>query len=128
MTGQAKADEWTWTQLDLLARQHFGGRARALAEIVRRAAFRHEQAWRTSAQGVYRPTESMYALAMRWGLEKRGPVCPSCGGTLEVPDRAAPPGDVDPSVTLRLRVPPREGGLNVPQNLALCHAGCPASP
>ena len=123
-----RAKQWTRAQVALLARRHFGGRARPLEEIVRHASRRHESLWRSTAGGVYRPTESMYALAMRWGLEGRGAVCAVCRGRLEVPEQLPPSGPVGPTLTLSSRVPAREGGLNVPQNLVLCHAGCRTAP
>lgn len=124
MPERSKADVWTQAILDRIAREHFPSRARSLGEIVRQLAQRHETAWRSSSAGVFRPTTAMYALGLLWQLEELGPTCAFCNGTVEVPRQSAPSGPSGPSLALRLRTPADRGGLNIPQNLALCHARC----
>ena len=124
MPKSSKAERWTRTTLAGIAKQHFPSHERPLGEIVRRLADRHENAWLSSSEGVFRPTRAMYALALRWELEKVGPTCVFCKGKVEVPSRPAPSRPAGPTLALGFRVPPHEGGLNVPQNLAICHAGC----
>ncbi len=119
-----KQDAWTGDTLKRLAEQHFPERGRELESLVRGMARRHETAWRTSSEGVFRPTPAMYALALSWELEKLGPTCTFCQGKIEIPERGGPGHPSGPTLALGPRVAARAGGLNVPQNLALCHADC----
>lgn len=119
-----KPEEWTRSQLKGVATTHFPGRARHLERIVKEPAARHEMDWRLRATGVYRPTPSMYALALRWELGKRGPTCSVCQGAIELPTGKGVPAPGARSLYLAPRVAAAQGGRNVPQNLALGHAGC----
>ena len=122
------AEKWTRTHLGELARRHFAGRADSLEKVVRDIASRHEAAWRSDSAGRFRPTPSMYALALGWELDKVGPNCLFCQGKVELPARPGRAGPSGPSLALGVRVRPRDGGLNVPQNLVLGHADCVATP
>lgn len=124
MPGKSDADTWVRTTVAELARQHFPARARPLESLVRRHAERHETVWRSSSQGVFRPTPAMYALALRWELERRGPSCAVCNGRVELPTQRAPSDPSSPTLALGVRAAAGSGTLNVPQNLSLCHTGC----
>lgn len=124
MPGKSVADAWVRTTIAELARQHFPDRGRPLESMIRRLAERHETVWRSSSQGVFRPTPAMYALALRWELERRGPSCAVCKSSVELPTGRAPSGAFSPTLALGVRAAAGLGSLNVPQNLALCHTGC----
>lgn len=115
---------WTRAHVARIARQYFPGRSSALLDLTLELAKRHETAWRTSSTGVFRPTPSMYALALGWELDRLGPRCVFCKGKVEVPRRLPPTGPSGPTLALGLRVPPEQGGFNVPQNLSIGHASC----
>ncbi len=123
-----EVDPWTEATLKRLASRHFPERGRALASLIGGMARRHETAWRASSEGVYRPTPAMYALALSWQLEKLGPTCAFCHGKVELPERGGPAPPSGPTLAMAPRVATSAGGLNVPQNLALCHAECVPSP
>jgi hypothetical protein len=124
MSESSGADRWLKVTMSRIAQDHFPGRAGPLGEIVRQLAERHETAWRSSSEGVFRPTRAMYALALRWELDRAGPECAYCKGRVEVPTDPPRSRLSGPMLALGPRVLPRDGGLNVPQNLALCHADC----
>ncbi len=124
MTRTTPSDAWTHATLARLAQEHFPGRSNALEELVRQLARRHETSWRTNSAGVFRPTPAMYALALRWQIEKLGPTCLFCKGEVELPTRPDPTGPSGPTLALGLSLDPERGGLNVPQNLVLGHADC----
>ncbi len=124
MPESSKMDRWTKVTLSQVARDHFPGREGSLDTIVRQLAERHETVWRSSSEGVFRPTRAMYALALRWELDKVGPQCAFCKGRVEVPTEPSRSRPTGPMLALGPRVLPGDGGLNVPQNLALCHADC----
>lgn len=119
-----RMDDWVRDTLKGLAKEYFPGRAAQLERTMRRLAEDHERAWKAQPVGSYRPTASMYAVALRWELDKLGPACSICKGVLVVPTRSAPRSPEGPHLTLVPRVNPTAGGLNVPQNLALCHEEC----
>jgi hypothetical protein len=122
-----RTDDWVRDTLKALAKEYFPGRAAQLEGTVRRLAADHERVWKSRPAGSYRPTASMYAVALRWELDKLGPMCSICQGNLVVPTRSAPRSSKGPHLTLVPRVNPASGGLNVPQNLTLCHEGCAAA-
>jgi hypothetical protein len=124
-TAGNRIDDWVRDRLKELAKEYFPGRAAQLEGTVRRLAEHHERAWKSQPAGSYRPTAAMYALALRWELDKLGPKCSVCKGEVDLPPRRpSPPFPTGPHLSLAPRLHPSEGGLNVPQNLALCHAGC----
>lgn len=117
------ATEWSRRHIQTLARRHFkrgGGALEALLTTLQRA---HEARWRSSGAGRYRPTLSMYAVALGWELGRRGPRCGVCEGALEVPEPARR-GAAPRAMTLVPRTSETSGGLNVPQNLVVGHCGC----
>ncbi len=69
---------WAEVEVARLAEMHFAGRTLPLQRIVVNLARRHESVWRELEQGVFRPTPSMYAVALRWELGKRGATCGIC--------------------------------------------------
>lgn len=123
-TSGNRMDDWVKETLKGLAKEYFPGRASQLERTLRRLAEDHERAWKSRPVGSYRPTASMYAVALRWELDKLGPTCSICKGELVVPTRIAPRSPEGLHLTLAARVNPASGGLNVPQNLALFHEGC----
>lgn len=127
MPNQRPPNDWTHHEVSRLARQHFPTRASVLERIVRDLAHKHEAAWRVSSEGTFRPTPAMYALALRWIVDRTGPTCAQCGDRITVPHHDPMAGRPTSSLTLSLRIPADRGGLNVPQNLAMCHAGCTTS-
>ena len=119
------AETWTSARMKEIAREHFAGQVAELENVIHRLVERHEEVWRSQQAGAYRPTAAMYALALRWELDKLGPKCSVCQGEGDLPPRRpTPPSPTGPHLSLAPRLHPSEGGLNVPQNLALCHAGC----
>lgn len=122
-----RIEAWVRRTLKALATEYFPGRTAQLEGIVRGLAARHEAIWRSQRAGSYRPTESMYALALRWELDHRGPICSVCKAELDASRRFAPGPTTGPHLSLTFRRDPSAGGLNVPQNLALCHEGCAPS-
>lgn len=118
------ADDWTQRKLQALATKYFPGRHRELEGVVRGLMGRHEEEWRTQPPGTYRPTGPMYALALEWELERQGATCSVCRGKVALPTPPSPPSAVGSGFMLALRKRAADGGLNVPQNLALCHADC----
>lgn len=121
---QSHAERWTKAQLSGVAQVHFPGGEGALERALREFAEHHEAIWRATAAGAFRPTTPMYALALRWQLAERGPTCPYCHARIEVPVGPSHPIRPEAAIALGPRVHPRQGGLNVPQNLVLGHAGC----
>ncbi|MGI0156499.1 MAG: hypothetical protein ACREDE_10280, partial [Thermoplasmata archaeon] len=67
---------------------------------------------------------SMYAVALGWELEKRGPNCSVCHRTVQLPAGSPPSAPTDISLAMGPRLSIRNGGLNAPQNLLLGHLGC----
>jgi hypothetical protein len=119
------AKTWAIARMNEIAAKHFAARVPELEYVVGRLVKRHEEVWRSQPVGAYRPTIAMYALALRWELDKRGPKCSVCDRAVDLPPRGpTPPSPAGPHLSLAPRLHPFEGGLNVPQNLALCHAGC----
>lgn len=125
---RSPADAWAREKLRAVAREYFPGRAAELEREVRRLVERHERVWRSQPPEAYRPTASMYALALQWELEKLGPRCSVCQGEVALPTRPTPPSPTRSRLSLAPRKRTVEGGLNVPQNLALCHADCMPGP
>lgn len=124
MLSSPSVEKWSRSKIAQLAEQYFPGREELLWEIVRGGAERDEVAWRLSAQGTYRPTISMYALALGWQLERGGPTCAICSRPLEPP---AARGSMDaevPRLSLGPVILPDHGGRNVPQNMIFGHADC----
>ncbi len=124
MSEGGPADAWTRAKVAGLAQEYFPGRTDALLELVRGTAQQHEREWRSGVAGVFRPTAAMYALALGWHLDTLGPACVFCEGDVDLPRRPVSSEMARGEPALRLRVPAHAGGLNVPQNLVLCHAGC----
>ncbi len=124
MPERSTVDNWTHATITQLARKYFPGRSKPLEAIVYRLAERNETSWRSTFQGVFRPTPSMYALALRWQLDRLGLSCFVCNGKVQVPRTPAPSLSAGPTLSLGFRIPPADGGLNVPQNLALAHVEC----
>ncbi len=120
----AKAATWTRTQLDSIARQYFPGSGPALESAVRTLVGRHEADWRATARGGFRPTASMYALALSWRLREVGPTCAFCKERITLPHGPSSPAPGQETLALVPRVSAERGGLNVPQNLLLGHRGC----
>jgi len=118
------ADEWTRERLNALAKTHFRSQHEVLESVIRRLVERHEEVWRAQPPGSYRPTAPMYALALQWELDKLGPRCSVCEGEVALPTGPSSRAPQGSCLSLALRLPLVAGGLNVPQNLALCHAGC----
>lgn len=118
------AEEWTRERLNALAKTHFRSQHEMLESVIRRLVERHEEVWRAQPPGSYRPTASMYALALQWELDKLGPRCSVCKGEVALPTGPASRASQGSYLSLAPRSSPASGGLNVPQNLALCHAGC----
>ena len=124
MPSSPSVERWTRSQIAQLAEQYFPGREELLWEIVRRVAERDEALWRRSTQGTYRPTISMYALALGWQLKRGGARCAICKRPLGPPlSRRSASAEV-PALSLGPLVPPDQGGRNVPQNVILGHADC----
>ncbi len=119
-----KAAAWTRAQLDSIARQYFPGSGAALESAVRTLANRHEADWRATARGGFRPTASMYALALSWRLKEVGPTCAFCKERIVLPRSPSPPAPGQETLALVPGVPVERGGLNVPQNLLLGHRSC----
>ncbi len=117
-------DDWTRATIAHLARKYFPGRSKPLGAIVYRLAERNETRWRSTSEGVFRPTPSMYALALRWQLDRFGLSCLVCHGKVQVPRTPAPSHSAGPTLSLGFRIRPADGGLNVPQNLVLSHVEC----
>lgn len=124
MSERPASDQWVTRTATRLAHQHFPGRASALESLVREAAKNHETIWRSSAQGVFRPTPSMYAPGLRWQFDKLGPVCALCHGKVVISERLPPSGPTRNQLVIRPRGSGPGGGLNVPQNLVAAHARC----
>jgi transcriptional regulator with GAF, ATPase, and Fis domain len=118
------AGVWAREQLRAMAKEYFPGRARELEGIIRRLVGRHEKVWKSSPPGAYRPTSAMYALALQWELKRLGPNCSVCQKEVAVPARPTARFPTETHLSLAPRLRAVEGGLNVPQNLVLCHAGC----
>lgn len=119
-----KSEDWVRRELERLAATHFGGRAEPLEAAVLELAFHHEWIWRRRGATNFRPTASMYALALSWELDQRGPACAFCREEVGLGSGTIPARATGRSLALGPRVPPTKGGLNVPQNLALSHANC----
>lgn len=124
MARPSPAERWTNAALARVAEKHFPGQQGSLRVIVQQLAEGHHTAWASTSLGVYRPTPAMFTLALLWEVERIGPNCVFCEGRVEVPSQPSDSGPSGPTLTLGFRVPPGRGGLNVPQNLTLCHAGC----
>ena len=116
--------EWVRKEVARLASLYFPGREDPLEKALTEMARRHEKQWRASAAGVFRPTPSMYLVALQWELKRHGPTCAVCRGDIAIPKAPEPPRPEALTMSMSPRVHPREGGLNVPQNLQLGHAGC----
>lgn len=114
---------WARREARELADQHFAGRGETVERLILELAEHHEWIWRRRGRPNLRPTPAMYALALRWELQNRGPVCAFCTRPVELPHRAAGTACEGP-LAVGPRVPPTRGGLNVPQNLALGHEAC----
>jgi hypothetical protein len=121
---ESPSEIWTREKLKTIARDHFGGRNAALENLVRGLVERHRKIWKSQATGSYRPTASMYALALQWQVDALGPKCAVCDGKIVLPETPAEHFATGSQLTLAPRVLPSNGGLNVPQNLVLCHSGC----
>jgi hypothetical protein len=122
------ADAWTREKLRAVAKEYFPGRAVELDGIIRRLVERHEKAWRSQPPGAYRPTAPMYALALQWELGRLGAKCSVCQGEVALLARPTSRSPVGSRLSLAPRRRAVEGGLNVPQNLVLCHADCLPGP
>ncbi|MGI0131358.1 MAG: hypothetical protein ACREDE_02105 [Thermoplasmata archaeon] len=116
--------DWTRAQVTAIAEKHLPGHALTLEEVVHRLASQHEATWKGTSAGVFRPTPSMYALALGWELDKLDPKCALCQGAVQLQMGSAAAAGSTLSIALGPRVPPNAGGLNVPQNLALVHVEC----
>ncbi len=114
-------DDWARVRVAQLADRYCSGDTSFIQNEIQRLVGRHEVLWKATSAGVFRPTSSMYALALEWELGKRGPTCAICNERIDLtPGQSSGPG----SPTLFPRTPLQSGGLNVPQNLALGHQGC----
>ncbi len=115
---------WARKEARELAQQHFAGKADTVERLIVELAEHHEWIWRRRGRPNLRPTSSMYALALRWELQKRGAVCAFCTKPIELPAKAPSGTACRGPLAMGPRVPPTRGGLNVPQNLALGHDAC----
>jgi hypothetical protein len=118
------ASSWTQAKVSELAQRFFPRKAADLERFILELATRHETNWRDSYAGVFRPTPTMYALALSWELKRLGPRCSVCKRKVEFASWPYPPGSTLYSPGLAPRTSPQQGGLNVPQNLQFGHAGC----
>ena len=124
MTSPSAAENWTRTRVAEIAAKHFPGRQEVLWQIVREAAERHELEWRRASTGVFRPTVSMYALALGWRLDEEGSMCSVCKKKIAAPTPRASRAPRAAAFTVRPNLPTDRGGINVPQNLILGHLDC----
>lgn len=122
--GSRRIEEWAENHLRTLAERHFPGRREGLVARIGELAEAHETRWRSEGTGVYRPTVSMYALALGWTLRPEGPRCAVCHGPVAPPPARGAVEEPGSRLALAPRVPVGKGGLNVPQNLVLGHAAC----
>lgn len=124
MTEPTNVTAWTHRRIASIADEHFPGSAAALEANILEQARRHEDEWRSTTIGNFRPTSSMYALALGWELARQGPTCGVCHQKGEVSLTSNPS---IPRLILSPRVRSGARGLNVPQNLSLQHEGCGGS-
>ncbi|MEM0129538.1 MAG: hypothetical protein QXG65_05200 [Thermoplasmata archaeon] len=128
MPASPAAERWARARVAQLAPRYFPGQEDPVWDALRTAAGRHEAAWRRSREGIYRPTVSMYAMALSWQLERQGPTCAICRGPLVPAGPGRTVGAARGLLSLGPRVLPAHGGRNVPQNLLLGHPGCLTAP